>query len=304
LSKRRDAADLTVSVVIPTLNREAVLCDTIRTLLAREADSPFELIVIDQSDSHEESTSRYLSSVADRIIYRRASYKSLPRARNEGLSVAKGEIVVFIDDDVEIQPGFLSGHLAPYADPKVWMVTGPSPRPNDPVRGRQEISDDDYRRLFADDRIVMHVDFDHAPCSWAFGCNFSIRKSVALRVGGFDENFKGNAVGEDAEFCHRVKKSGGTIYYAGRAALVHLMTESGGCRSDAGTGYISMRAYNENYFLRAIGLDWSRMLCANLRSYRQLVLNRSNFLKPNLHFAFLAGLYLGRRQPLTEHKPT
>lgn len=292
----------TLSVVIPTLNREAVLCNTIRTLLAREADRPFELIIIDQSDSHEESTSRYLESLADRVIHRRASYKNLPRARNEGLSLASGEIVVFIDDDVEVHPGFLSGHLAPYADSKVWMVTGPSPKPGEPILARREISDDDYERLFVDDKILLQVDFDHAPCSWAPGCNFSIRRHVAGAVGGFDENFKGNAIGEDAEFCHRIKQHGGTIYYAGRAALTHLVTPDGGCRSDVGANYVRMFAYNQNYFRRAIGRTWPSMLEWNLRSYRQFVLNKANILKARMHLSFLVGLYLGQRQPLTKYK--
>ena len=74
----------TVSVVIPTLNREAMLCHTIETLLGRETYSPYELIVVDQTEQHEEATNRYLESVRSRFVHRRVTYKSLPRARNDG----------------------------------------------------------------------------------------------------------------------------------------------------------------------------------------------------------------------------
>lgn len=289
-----------LSIVIATLNREQVLCNTIRSVFEKSQGRSFELIVVDQSEAHEESTTRYLAALGDRIVYRRVSYKSLPRARNEGLSLARGEVVLFIDDDVEILPGFFDGHLAPYADPRVWVVTGPTPLSGERIKSRHEISDEEYRGLLADDKLFIHVDFDHAPCSWAVGCNFSVRKSAALGVGAFDVNFLANAIGEDAEFCGRIKKHGGIIYYSGRAALVHLVEKSGGCRTDVGATYVKMFAYNQNYFLRAIGKPWSSVLKSNLRSYRQFVMNRSNALNAQVHLAFLAGLYEGRRKPLAE----
>lgn len=286
-----------VSVVIPTLNREAILCETIEFLLTREDYVPFELIVIDQSDSHEESTTRYLESVSSRVVYKRATYKSLPRARNEGLALASGEIVVFVDDDVEPCKGFLAGHVAPYADEKVWVVTGPSPSPGEELKSRDKISEGEYGRLFADDKIFLHVDFDFSPCSWAVGCNLSVRKSAAALVGGFDERFVGNAIGEDAEFCHRIKKHGGTIYYAARAALVHFQAPIGGCRTDVGAAYVRTFAYNQNYYYMAIDGSWWAICKANWRTYRKFVLNRANLPRTlSLHAPFLAGAYFGWRQ--------
>lgn len=286
-----------VSVVIATLNREAMLRRTIEVLLSREDYSPFELIVIDQTEQHEEATTRYLESVSSRIVYRRASYKSLPRARNEGLAIAKGEIVVFIDDDVETGEGFLAAHVAPYADEKVWVVTGPSPLPGEPLKSRHEISEEEYENLLVDDRLLLNVDFDFSPCSWAVGCNLSVRKSAAILVGRFDEHFVANAIGEDSEFCYRIRKHGGTIYYAGRAALVHFQDPSGGCRTDVGADYVRMAAYNLNYYYRAIGGRLPAILKANWKIYRQYVLNRDNLTRISLHLAYMVGLYRGRRQP-------
>ncbi|SJZ32374.1 Glycosyltransferase, GT2 family [Enhydrobacter aerosaccus] len=291
-------ADGMVSVVIPTLNRNDVLRGTIDYFLTRESFRPLEVIVVDQSAAHDEATTRYLDSVASRIRYRRVGYQSLPRARNEGLSLALGEIVLFVDDDVQPQAGFVAAHIAPYDDPVVWMVTGPSPRPGQPLLRRDQLSEREHAKLLAGHNMSIHVDFDYAPCDWAAGCNFSVRKAAALQVGGFDENFQGNAVGEDAEFSHRIKAAGGVIYYARQAALVHLVSDTGGSRTAVGATYVEMSAYNQNYCLRAVGSGLGTRLHGIWRSYRELVLNRRNIGRPALHWAFLRGIRRGLLQPL------
>ncbi len=294
-------SDIMVSVVIPTLNRNDVLCATIDYFLTREPYRPLEVIVIDQSVRHDDATIRYLDSIKSRIHYEQVAYQSLPGARNDGLALAKGEIVLFVDDDVQPREGFVAAHVAPYSDPQVWLVTGPSPRPGDRLLNREELSEREYAKLLAGENMSIHVDFDYAPCSWAAGCNFSVRRRAALRVGGFDENFQGNAVGEDAEFSARIKRGGGIIFYAARAALVHLVTQTGGSRTAIGGEYVKMFAYNQNYYFRAIRGELAAHLRGIWRTYRDLVLNRRNFLKLNLHWAFVCGVCRGLRQPVRAH---
>lgn len=288
-----------ISVIIPTLNREELLVATIRYFLEHETYQPFELIVVDQSDLHEPETVRYLESVASRIRLEHPAFKSLTKARNYGLGIAKGEIVVFVDDDVEPYEGFLSGHAAPYADPKVWMVTGPSPKPGGELISRDQMSERQYRALLDGQLIGLSVDFDYEPCSWGEGCNISMRKEAAARVGGFDETFA--IVGDDAEFCHRIRRHGGVIHYAVRAGLVHLAAVSGGTRSARGPAYVRTYARDQNYFFRAVSgspRDWLR---ANWTSYRRLVLNRYSLGRlPALHWAFAAGVLSGLRRPLSK----
>ena len=299
-------SDPTVSVVIPTLNREQVLCDTLDYFLTRETHPLLEVIVVDQTERHEPRTARYLESVAGRIEHVRATYKSLPRARNDGLARARGDIVLFVDDDVQPRDGFVAAHVKPYVDPKVWMVTGPSPAPGGELLRRDQMSDAEYAQLLAGQKIAWHVDFDYVPCDWAAGCNFSVRRDAARRVGGFDENFIGSAIGEDAEFSGRIKTHGGLIYYATRAFLIHLQMVTGGCRSDVGPAYVKMYAYNQNYFYRKIGASRAQRLAANWRSYRQFVLNKDCLFSrklPSLQAAFVAGVLQGLRRPLAELKP-
>ena len=171
---------------------------------------------------------------------------------------------------------------------------------------REQMDIQHFKKILAGEDIHLAVGFDYAPCSWGPGCNLSVRKDAVDFVGGFDEKFRGNAIGEDAEFCHRIQKRGGTIYYSARAALVHLQTTSGGCRTETGTEYVKMFTYNSNYFWRAINGGLSVRMRANWRIYRQFVVNKRNITQFNLktlvslHREFLIGAYLGLRQPLSK----
>jgi len=61
-------------------------------------------------------------------------------------------------------------------------------------------------------------------------CNCSIRKSVFLQYGGFDENFKGNSYGDDYDLALRMVNGGAKIIYDPEPWLVHLKSPVGGLR--------------------------------------------------------------------------
>ena len=197
-----------ISVVVPTLHRDAPLRTLLWYFLERESYRPFELIVIDQSERHDQETTDFLSSSANRMKYVRVDYKSLPMARNHGIRIASWSIVVFIDDDAEPAPGFLAAHVAPYASPQVMGVTGPILAPDQPLLSQGDIANRHYTALLSGAEMWFCVDFAfHA--SWAAGGNMSFRREIIERVGGFDENFYGVALGEMLNFLTGSRKPGG-----------------------------------------------------------------------------------------------
>jgi glycosyltransferase involved in cell wall biosynthesis len=100
-----------VSVIIPTVDRYPYL----RTLLGqlrRQTLPPREIIVIDQTDStaRDQALAADFSDLPLRVI-------ALDRAgqcssRNAGLAAARGDHILFIDDDDEIQPDLIARHVA------------------------------------------------------------------------------------------------------------------------------------------------------------------------------------------------
>ncbi len=293
-----------VSVVIPTLNREEPLRATLDYFLLRESYEPFEILVVDQSDAHEPETDRLLASAPARLAHVRVAYKNLSRARNHGVSLCRGDIVLFVDDDVEPAPGFLAAHAGAYADRRVSGVTGPVLRPGETLKGRWDIGEHTYAALLA--RSAMRFDVDFAfSASWAMGCNMSFRRATLQRLDGFDESFcdGGVATGDDAEFSHRVKKHGGAIRYEPRARLLHKVVPVGGCRHLAGSE-ARLLAVVQNMVYFWYKVDGSRWVRYRMfaRLFRRTVCTRNNLragavIRSALAFArgLAAGRYRARR---------
>src|SRR5438445_3281623 len=104
-----------ISLIIPTLDREDSLCSTIDHFLTQKHQL-LDLIVIDQTTAHCGDTVRFLAGVTNRIHYVPVKYKSLTRARNHGVSIAKGDVVLFVDDDIVPSRGFVAAHASAYLD--------------------------------------------------------------------------------------------------------------------------------------------------------------------------------------------
>jgi glycosyltransferase involved in cell wall biosynthesis len=118
--------DQRLSVVIPTYNRRARLERVLAALEKQTGVSgDFEVVVVDDGSS--DGSSEWLAT-------RRASYAlrslKLPnggpaRARNAGIDAAAGEIVLFIDDDVEPTPSLVAEHLRSHDAERDVVVIGP-----------------------------------------------------------------------------------------------------------------------------------------------------------------------------------
>ncbi|WP_150118011.1 glycosyltransferase family 2 protein, partial [Meiothermus taiwanensis] len=88
----------TFSVVIPTYNRAQLLARTVRAFLAQDG-VPFEVIVVD--DGSTDATPEVLAGFRDpRLRVLRQPNAGLASARNAGLLQARGQYVLFNDDDI------------------------------------------------------------------------------------------------------------------------------------------------------------------------------------------------------------
>ncbi len=245
-----------ISVIVPTYQREKVLCNTIANVL--QQDYPhYEVIVVDQTQQHQPETQRYLHEVAQsgKIRLFTLPWASLPGARNYGVTQAQGDIILFIDDDVELPPGYLHEHSRVFIEnPQVGAVAGR-------VFDRMKLADDPDLAIAHLPPAAMdpgiawyHIDLVHTTepqqVLTARGCNMSFRRELFDHHGlRFDERFRGNAVREESDFCLQIRKTGYIIWYSPAAHLVHLGEETGGCH-DISTRSLSYQiTFYHNHFL-------------------------------------------------------
>ena len=248
-----------ISVVVPTYGREAVLCDTIKSVLAQTYPA-YELIVVDQTHAHEPETQALLDQLAaeQKIQLHTVDWASLPAARNYAIERANGSILIFLDDDVELPEGFLEAHAKVYAErPDVGVVAGR-------VFDRMKLSQSKAPPIETlppeamDPGIAWyHIDLVHTVkpqrVLTARGCNMSFRREVFERYGlRFDERFAGSAVREESDFCLRVRQTGLIIWYEPKAHLVHLGEETGGCHDISTRSLKYQTTFYHNHFLMGL----------------------------------------------------
>ena len=104
----------TISIVIPTRNRRALLAETIDSILAQTLAN-WELIVVD--DASEDDTFSYVSGLSDQRIrvIRFEQHAERSAARNAGLDLATGEFILFLDDDDLLIDSGLQTHVDAFA---------------------------------------------------------------------------------------------------------------------------------------------------------------------------------------------
>jgi hypothetical protein len=153
----------TISIVLPTRNRSAVLRRAIDSVLAQSYPR-WQLLVID--DASTDDTASVVGSIHDdRVVLVRGDGAGAGKARNEGLRAASGSIVAFLDDDNLMAPGWLRAVVAAFQDrPELSAVYGAQLRdtertaPDGP--GLLFVTPFDWKRLlqsnFVDLGVVAH----------------------------------------------------------------------------------------------------------------------------------------------------
>ncbi len=248
-----------ISVVIPTYGREQALVDSINDVLMQDY-AEFEVIVVDQTAQHEPDTAKFLDEMAaaGKIELYKLEWASLPGARNYAVRRAKGEIILFLDDDVELPAGFLAAHAQNYDRPEVGGVAGR-------VFDRMKLADhasgleiQDLPPEAMDPGIAWyHINLVHTvkpqQVLSARGCNMSYRREIFFEEGiWFDERYRGSAVREESDFGLTIRKTKYLIWYDPSAHLVHLGEETGGCHDISTKSLKYQMTFYHNHFLMGL----------------------------------------------------
>lgn len=211
-----------LSIIIPTYNRHTILEKTLK-YLGQLSHRSCEIIVVDQSEKFFEKT-RWESN--PKIRYFHVQFRGLPRARNFGLSKARGDIIIFCDDDIIPTQHWLEAHEKNYDDPLVGGVAGRIIENNGESHARDVGKIHRFTGRQTDNfNSDIPGEVDHG-----MGCNLSFRADVLSELHGFDTRFGGTAFLEETDACLRMKKLGYQLMFEPAATVIHLKEENGGCR--------------------------------------------------------------------------
>jgi GT2 family glycosyltransferase len=113
-----------VSVIIPTHNRSDALAQTLFGLAKQQFDQPWEVIVVNNrcTDDTDEVVQRQTFPVPLQLIHRK-DIAGPAAARNAGAAVAAGDYLLFMDNDILVEPDFLKRHWSALSShPGCWIV--------------------------------------------------------------------------------------------------------------------------------------------------------------------------------------
>jgi len=181
---------------------------------------PLETIVVDSYST--DDTKKVKEQYPIRFVSIRE--KSMVKARNVGYTLAQGDIVAFLDDDVMVHPQWSEYLLKAYETAQIGGVGGRVIPYDTPRNSYQKVKTTSVGKVFRTGLVVGNYDMpldSPVTVDSLIGCNMSFRKEVMKKVGSFDENYAGNCFRDDTDYCLRVKKEGYKLLYQPKALVWH-----------------------------------------------------------------------------------
>jgi len=192
-----------ISVIVPTHNRRAALERKLRALEGQPGS--FEVIVV--ADGCTDDTQQFLAEYHPPYSLRvletgRGDGRGAAFARNRGAEAARGDLLLFSDDDVVPQPGWIQAHQNAHSRASVVAV------------GRLLLPPD-LRNSGAAELRGPRVFW------WNItGNNTSLPRPLFEKVGGYDEAFSAYG-GEDPDLAYRLMKAEARLVYVPEALAIH-----------------------------------------------------------------------------------
>lgn len=230
-----------ISVIIPTYNRASMVCDCVRSVLATNYPA-LEVIVVDDC-SPDDTGSRISAEFShdQRVRYQRNGKNSFQAvSRNNGARNAKGEYLLFLDDDnivhseifVELLKVFDShlnaGLVAPMAihqrpgkENAIWSLGSDFNRwTSQPKDNRPNLPADEFERLIAANPVTVF------PTTY-YPNGFMVPRKAFDAVHGFEESYE--QIFEESDFGWKIMESGRSCLISAKAKTDHLGFLEPGC---------------------------------------------------------------------------
>jgi glycosyltransferase involved in cell wall biosynthesis len=206
-----------VSVVIPTWNRADLLARTIDKIehqtLSRDL---YEVLVIDNDSTDDtQKVVSQKSRVYPQLKTFSQSKRGAAATRNVGIRAAAGDIILFIDDDIQAEPNLIETHWQYHQKHSNSSIIGGLITP-------WSDSTDAFLRYLRDRGIFNPYSIACGPMDFSYyhTGNVSTARSVLLDVGGFNEQFAVYGM-EDIELGYRLERRGSRMVHGPDAKAVH-----------------------------------------------------------------------------------
>lgn len=242
----RPAGSPDISIVVPVFNQIATAMDCLRSLVAATTEeAKVELVVVDDASTDPEA--ERLRALPGITYHRNRNNAGFVGACNTGAQLARGRLLVFLNSDTLVTPGWLERLVGMLKEPGVGLVGASLRYPDGRLQEAgglvfADASGWNYGRNGhpADPRYCTRRDSHY--CS---GAALAVTRKRFTEMGGFDARFAPGYY-EDTDLAMRVRASGARVVYEPEAVVVHLEGASAG--TDTSQGMKAAQVVNRERF--------------------------------------------------------
>jgi GT2 family glycosyltransferase/glycosyltransferase involved in cell wall biosynthesis len=216
----------TVSIIVPTTGRLTVVRPMVESLLTKTSYTSYELLFLDNGRGKNPDGIEYLRSKGLQVVERDEPF-NWARLNNAGAHACTGELLLFLNDDIEVRESEWLGELAVHAlVPDVGTVGALLLYPNGQIQHAGVFLVDHgggsrhyLQWLHPNDGIYQHLDRVVREVTANTGACLMVRRRLFEEVGGFDEDFQ--VAFNDIDFCMRLSERGHRNLWTPHCQLIH-----------------------------------------------------------------------------------
>ncbi|MDP3116227.1 MAG: glycoside hydrolase family 99-like domain-containing protein [Phenylobacterium sp.] len=212
-----------VSIIIPAYNNLKFTLECLQALAQAGGLEAAETLVID--DASRDDTAAVLPLVKGLRVVTNAENQGFIRTCNRAAAEARGDVLIFLNNDVQVRDGWLGPLVEALDDPKVGAVAPKMLFPDGRLQeaGARINADgtSEMIGLFQDPglprwNVAREVDYASGAC-------LAVRRADFAALDGFDLAFA-PAYCEDADLCFRLRERGAQIIYEPRSEIIHHLS--------------------------------------------------------------------------------
>lgn len=216
-----------ISIVVLAWNGERFLETCLAAIVAQDYAST-EVIVVDNA-STDKSVDLVRSQFPAIKLITNATNLGYSAGNNVGIRASKGDIVVLLNQDTQVQPGWLAAIAESFEAPATGIVgckaLYPDGRTLQHAGGRVRAGDAFTHHIGQGEIDQGQYDEPGEDLDFVTGASLAIHRRVLDRIGLLDEGFY-PAFFEDVDYCQRARRAGFRILFQPQAALIHHETTS------------------------------------------------------------------------------
>jgi ADP-heptose:LPS heptosyltransferase/GT2 family glycosyltransferase len=254
-----------VSIIIPTIAANGLVKTCIESIRKKSTYRNFEIVLVDNIRGSNRKWKKWFAENADRVVAVDEPF-NWSRLNNAGRNVARGDYLLFLNDDVEVlDPSWLEALLEHAQRSSVGAVGPKLLYPDGKVQhagqflARDGIARHAFRFAGGDDGAYFGFAMMQRNVSSVTGACMMVRTEVFDILGGFDEAHE--VVNNDVDFCLRCHSAGLSVVFTPYARLIHHELASRAALQDTydTSAFLAkwgeLFAKGDPYFNRNLSLD-------------------------------------------------